>query len=52
MIKKFLMRPPKPIKEFLNRFPAYRVWFIKQVCKTLREDAIRSIEHDITKGDF
>ena len=51
MIRKFFMKPPAPIKNFLNKFPAYRVWFIKQVCRMLREDATKGIENDILKGE-
>lgn len=42
MFKRFLMRPPAWLKRILDRIPAYRVWFIREVCKQLHNDAINS----------
>ena len=42
MIKRVLMRPP--FRTVLCHIPAYRIWYIKQVCIMLRSDTKKSFE--------
>lgn len=51
-MKYFLMRPPRWIERILSKFPAYREWYIREVCKLLREDVIKSFEGRYEGGDM
>ena len=46
-MKEFLMKPPKWLKQILERFSWYRGWYIKQVCYMLRDEAMKSFQNDL-----
>ena len=45
-MKGFLMKPPKIIKGIFDRIPLYRKWYIKQVFKTIKEDALNELQKE------
>lgn len=45
-MKKILMKPPKWLKRILELIPAYKGWYIKQVCHILHDDVVESFKKD------
>lgn len=47
MIRHFFMHPPIWLEKILRHSKWYRTWFIREVCKDLRNDLIKSLDNYI-----